>query len=204
MKLGIIDLDTGNIASLIAAIRKLDLKFKICKSQFDCEDVDQLILPGVGAFKDFMEKIKTNKVDKLLNDKLSKKMSILGICAGFQVLFDKSYEFGENKGLSYLNGDIESFKNYSKNIKIPHVGWNECKILNKNKLFEGIEDNSDFYFTHSYMLKNVNKDMILTETKYGIDFVSSVKLKNIYGVQFHPEKSQINGLKLLKNFYDYC
>jgi len=204
MKLGIIDLDTGNIASLIAAIRKLDLKFKICKSQFDCEDVDQLILPGVGAFKDFMEKIKTNKVDKLLNDKLSKKMSILGICAGFQVLFDKSYEFGENKGLSYLNGDIESFKNYSKNIKIPHVGWNECKILNKNKLFEGIEDNSDFYFTHSYMLKNVNKDMILTETKYGIDFASSVKLKNIYGVQFHPEKSQINGLKLLKNFYDYC
>jgi len=204
MKLGIIDLDTGNIASLIAAIRKLDLKFKICKSQFDCEDVDQLILPGVGAFKDFMEKIKTNKVDKLLNDKLSKKMSILGICAGFQVLFDKSYEFGENKGLSYLNGEIESFKNYSKNIKIPHVGWNECKILNKNKLFEGIEDNSDFYFTHSYMLKNVNKDMILTETKYGIDFASSVKLKNIYGVQFHPEKSQINGLKLLKNFYDYC
>ena len=91
MKLGIIDLDTGNIASLIAAIRKLDLKFKICKSQFDCEDVDQLILPGVGAFKDFMEKIKTNKVDKLLNDKLSKKMSILGICAGFQVLFNKSY-----------------------------------------------------------------------------------------------------------------
>tara|TARA_B100000242_G_C42888228_1_gene412086 strand:- start:6 stop:617 length:612 start_codon:yes stop_codon:yes gene_type:complete len=202
--IGIIDLDTGNIASLIAALKKLNLKFKICKSQFDCENVNQLILPGVGAFKDFMEKIKTNKIDKLLKNKLSKKIPILGICVGFQVLFNKSYEFGENKGLSYINGDIESFNNYSKNIKIPHVGWNECKILNPNKLFDGIEDNSDFYFTHSYMLKNLNKDMILTETKYGINFVSSVKLENIYGVQFHPEKSQISGLKLLRNFNDFC
>ena len=204
MTLGIIDLETGNIASLLAAIKKLDLKFKVCKSQFDCENVDQLILPGVGAFKDFMEKIKTNKVDKILDDKLSKNVPILGICVGFQVLFDKSYEFGENKGLSYLSGDIESFENYSKSIKIPHVGWNECKILNNNKLFEDIENNSDFYFTHSYLLKNVNKDLILTETNYGTNFVSSVKFKNIYGVQFHPEKSQSNGLKLLKNFNDFC
>jgi glutamine amidotransferase len=204
MTLGIIDLETGNIASLLAAIKKLDLKFKVCKSQFDCENVDQLILPGVGAFKDFMEKIKTNKVDKILDDKLSKNVPILGICVGFQVLFDKSYEFGENKGLSYLSGDIESFENYSKSIKIPHVGWNECKILNNSKLFEDIENNSDFYFTHSYLLKNVNKDLILTKTNYGTNFVSSVKFKNIYGVQFHPDKSQSKGLKLLKNFNDFC
>ena len=202
MTLGIIDLETGNIASLLAAIKKLDLKFKVCKSQFDCENVDQLILPGVGAFKDFMEKIKTNKVDKILDDKLSKNVPILGICVGFQVLFDKSYEFGENKGLSYLSGDIESFENYSKSIKIPHVGWNECKILNNSKLFEDIENNSDFYFTHSYSFNLKNKSQEIANTNYGVEFPSLINKDNIYGVQFHPEKSHHYGIQLLKNFSD--
>jgi len=204
MKLGIIDLETGNIASLVAAIQKLNLQFKICKSQFDFESTDKLILPGVGAFKDFMNKIKKNKIDKVINNKINQNIPFLGVCVGFQVLFDKSNEFGENKGLSFLNGEIRSFKDYSQTIKIPHVGWNECKIINKSKLFEGIDNNSDFYFTHSYLLKSLKKDIILTQTKYDIDFVSAVKKNNIYGVQFHPEKSQSNGLRLLKNFYDNC
>ena len=204
MRIGIIDLETGNIASLLAAIKKLNLKFKVCKSQYDCESIDRLILPGVGAFKNFMDKIKSNKIDKILKDKINNNIPILGICVGFQVLFNKSYEFGENNGLSYLDGDIVSFGNYTKNIKVPHVGWNECKILNNSKLFDGIENNSDFYFTHSYLLKNIDKNSILTETNYGTNFVSSVRFNNIYGVQFHPEKSQSNGLKLLKNFYDFC
>tara|TARA_B100000963_G_C22475932_1_gene602380 strand:- start:262 stop:876 length:615 start_codon:yes stop_codon:yes gene_type:complete len=204
MKLGIIDLETGNIASLIAAIQKLNLQFKICRSQFDFENTDKLILPGVGAFKDFMKKIKSNKIDLLLKNKIDKNISILGVCVGFQVLFEKSNEFGENKGLSFLDGEIKSFKDYSKITKVPHVGWNECQIINKNKLFEGIENNSDFYFTHSYLLKSSNEDIVLTKTKYDIDFVSSVKKNNIYGVQFHPEKSQSSGLRLLKNFYDNC
>jgi len=204
MKLGIIDLETGNIASLIAAIKKLNLPFKVCRSQFDFEKTDKLILPGVGAFKDFMEKIKSKKIDVLINNKIDKNISILGVCVGFQVLFNKSNEFGENKGLSLLNGEIKSFKDYSEKTKVPHVGWNECQIINKNKLFEGIESNSDFYFTHSYLLKSSDKDIVLTKTKYDIDFVSSVKKNNIYGVQFHPEKSQYNGLRVLKNFFDNC
>ncbi len=204
MKLGIIDLETGNIASLIAAIQKLNLQFKVCRSRFDFENTDKIILPGVGAFKDFMNKIKLNKIDLLLKNKIDNNISILGVCVGFQVLFDKSNEFGENKGLSFLNGEIKSFKDYSKTIKVPHVGWNECQIVNKSKLFEGIENNSDFYFTHSYLLKSSDKDIVLTKTKYDIDFISSVKKNNIYGVQFHPEKSQSNGLRLLKNFYDNC
>ena len=204
MKLGIIDLETGNIASLIAAIQKLNLQFKVCRSRFDFENTDKIILPGVGAFKDFMNKIKLNKIDLLLKNKIDNNISILGVCVGFQVLFDKSNEFGENKGLSFLNGEIKSFKDYSKTIKVPHVGWNECQIFNKSKLFEGIENNSDFYFTHSYLLKSSDKDIVLTKTKYDIDFISSVKKNNIYGVQFHPEKSQSNGLRLLKNFYDNC
>ncbi len=204
MKIGIIDLETGNIASLTAAIKKLNLNFKICKSHFDFENTDKLILPGVGAFKDFMNKIKKKKIDQMINKKLSDNIPILGVCVGFQVLFDKSNEFGENKGLSYLEGEIESFKEYSKNIKIPHVGWNECKIVNDNKLFDGIENNSDFYFTHSYLLKNLNNNFVLTKTKYDINFISSVNKDNIYGVQFHPEKSQSSGLRLLKNFNENC
>ncbi len=204
MKLGIIDLETGNIASLVAAIQKLNLQFKVCRSQFDFENTDKLILPGVGAFKDFMEKIKSNKIDELIKNKIDKNISILGVCVGFQVLFDKSNEFGENKGLSFLDGEIKSFKDYSKTTKVPHVGWNECQIINKDKLFEGIENNSDFYFTHSYLLKFSDEDIVLTKTKYDIDFISSVKKNNIYGVQFHPEKSQSNGLRLLKNFHDNC
>ena len=175
MKLGIIDLETGNIASLIAAIQKLNLQFKVCRSRFDFENTDKIILPGVGAFKDFMNKIKLNKIDLLLKNKIDNNISILGVCVGFQVLFDKSNEFGENKGLSFLNGEIKSFKDYSKTIKVPHVGWNECQIFNKSKLFEGIENNSDFYFTHSYLLKSSDKDIVLTKTKYDIDFISSVK-----------------------------
>jgi len=204
MKIGIIDLETGNIASLVAAIRKLNFKYKICKSQFDFADVDKLILPGVGAFRDFMHKIKSNKVDELIKKKISENVVILGICVGFQVLFEKSNEFGQSKGLSFINGEIKSFKDFSKVVKIPHVGWNECEIINENRLFDGINNKSDFYFTHSYLLKSCDKNLVLTKTNYDVEFVSSINSKNIYGVQFHPEKSQSKGLKLLKNFYDYC
>ena len=204
MYLGIIDLNTGNLASLISALEKLDIKFKICKSKFDFENIDKLILPGVGAFKDFMYKIKKNNIDEVLKDKMRKKIPLLGICVGFQVLFERSNEFGVTRGLDFLRGEIKNFRDFSKEIQIPHVGWNECNIINKNKLFNNINNNSDFYFTHSYTLLNCEKDYIISKTSHDVDFVSSINVGNIYGVQFHPEKSQSNGLKLLKNFYEFC
>ena len=204
MKLGIIDLDTGNLASLISAIKKININFIVCKTKFDFEQTDKLILPGVGAFKDFMHKIKKNNIDKIINQKIQKNIPILGVCVGFQVLFNRSNEFGDTKGLELLNGDIKSFKDFSNKIKIPHVGWNECKFINKNKLFDGINNNSDFYFTHSFTLSHCDTENIITKTNYQIEFISSVNFKNIYGVQFHPEKSQSNGLRLLKNFYELC
>ncbi len=204
MHLGIIDLDTGNLASLISAFEKLNIKFKICKSNFDFENTDKLILPGVGAFKDFMYKMKKNKIDDLIKNKVEKKIPLLGICVGFQILFKNSNEFGETKGLSYFNGEIKNFKDFSKEIQIPHVGWNECNIINKNKLFSGIENNSDFYFTHSFTSLECEKKYIISKTSYKVNFISSANYDNIYGVQFHPEKSQSNGLKLLKNFYELC
>ena len=204
MKLGIIDLDTGNLASLTSAIEKLNINFKVCKTKYDFEQTDKLILPGVGAFKDFMDKLKKNSFDKIISEKIKKNIPILGVCVGFQVLFDKSNEFGNTKGLGILNGDIKNFKDISNEIKIPHVGWNECKIFKKSKLFDGINNNSDFYFTHSFTLSDCRVENILTKTSYQIEFISSVNFKNIYGVQFHPEKSQSNGLRLLKNFHDLC
>ena len=204
MHLGIIDLDTGNLASLTSAFEKLNIKFKICKSKFDFENTDKLILPGVGAFKDFMHKMKKNKIDYIIKDKLEKKIPLLGICVGFQVLFESSNEFGNTKGLAYFQGKIKNFKDFSNEIQIPHVGWNECNIVNKSKLFEGIKNNSDFYFTHSFTSLECKKNCIISKTSYNIDFISSVNFDNIYGVQFHPEKSQSNGLKLLKNFYELC
>ena len=123
---------------------------------------------------------------------------------GFQILFEKSNEGEDVKGLGFLKGNFVNFNEVSDNAKTPHTGWNVCKIQQESKLFEGVENNSDFYFTHSYVLKNYSTKDILTTTDYNIDFVSSVASKNLYGVQFHPEKSQIKGLKILKNFINIC
>ena len=204
MKLGIVDLDTGNLASLLSALNKLNINFKICKNNFDFEDVDKIILPGVGAFKDLMKKIKEKNMDKIILAKIDKNVPVLGVCVGFQILFSGSNEHGDCSGLNLIKGNFINFKDENKKIKVPHVGWNECKILNKNKLFQDIEDNSDFYFTHSYYLKNYNIENVITKTMYHLNFVSSINEKNIYGVQFHPEKSQLNGLKIIKNFYERC
>ena len=204
MSMGIIDLNTGNLASLVSAFNKLNIPIKICKNNFDFEGVEKIILPGVGAFKDFMNKINNNKIDKIIKSKIENRVPILGICVGFQVFFSESNEHGVMNGLKILDGKIKNFKDFSNEIKTPHVGWNECKIINNNKLFFGIEDKSDFYFTHSHLLKNCSKQDIVSSTNYEIEFISSVNKSNIYGVQFHPEKSQANGLKLLKNFYEFC
>ena len=151
-----------------------------------------------------MKKIKEKNIDKTILTKISKNIPILGVCVGFQILFSGSNEHGYCKGLGLIKGNFINFKDESEKIKVPHVGWNECKILKKNKLFQDIEDNSDFYFTHSYYLKNYNIENVTTKTMYDLNFVSSINMKNIYGVQFHPEKSQLNGLKIIKNFYERC
>ena len=204
MTIGIIDLETGNIGSLESAILKLNIPYKLCKTFFDLESVQKIILPGVGAFGDFMEKMKVTGIDKVILNKLSEGIPILGVCVGFQVLFQQSTEQGKFDGLSILDGKIDSFSTMSKNLQIPHVGWNECHYAKENPLFYEINNNTDFYFSHSFFLKEFNKNHVLCTTNYGLGFVSAVNKKNIYGVQFHPEKSQAAGLKLLKNFYELC
>ena len=204
MTIGLIDLDTGNLASLKSAMIKLNIKFKVCKKKFDFEKIDKIIMPGVGAFKDLYKRVIDTGIDKILLEKVEKKQSILGICVGFQVLFSSSSEHGYSKGLNILDGSFQNFSEIKKEIPIPHVGWNECVYNKKNNLFYDIKNKSDYYFTHSYFLNNCNENYIISKTKYHLDFVSAINYENIYGVQFHPEKSQLNGLKIIKNFCERC
>ncbi len=202
--IGVLDIGLSNKGSLNSALKNLNAKFKYCEKPEDFSDVRKIILPGVGNFNECMKKLKSKKLDISLKDNFDKQKPILGICLGYQILFEKSNEGEEVEGLGLLKGNFVNFNEVSDNVKIPHTGWNVCKIQQKSKLFQGVEDNSDFYFTHSYVLKNFSTKDILTTTDYNIDFVSSVANNNLYGVQFHPEKSQIKGLKILKNFINFC
>ncbi len=204
MKLGIIDLDIANIGSLESAFNKLNIKYKICKSEKDLININKVILPGVGSFKAFMKKVKDNDLEKKIKEMNINNCSILGICLGFQILFNKSSEHGISQGLKLIEGQVNNFKEVDKNIQTPHVGWNSCKFNLPSKLFENVLDNSDFYFTHSYFASKIDKKFVISRTFYDFNFVSAVQKKNLYGVQFHPEKSQSAGLKLLKNFVDFC
>ena len=205
MLVGLVDIGIGNLGSLKSALNKLNVQFRSCHKPEDFDGCNKFIVPGVGAFGKFMEKIQENHLDKKIIEVCRKKYPILGICVGFQILFEGSYEHGYHKGLNLLKGNFYNFQHNIKNLPIPHVGWNYCKLTkNKNKLFHTIEDMSDFYFTHSYFLKNYEGEFVLSTTNYDIDFVSSINKNNIFGVQFHPEKSQKNGLNILKNFVEIC
>jgi glutamine amidotransferase len=196
----IVDVGTGNIANICSAFKKINISYNLCSKVSDFNG-GKIILPGVGAFADFMDKLKKRNIDNYIIDKSKKNISILGICLGFQVLFSCSTEHKFTKGLNLVKGD---FGLIQSNLLIPHVGWNDCEIKKKIDLFKGINNNSDFYFTHSYILKKYENKDIIAFTKYGAKFPSAIKKNNIYGVQFHPEKSQDKGLLILKNFYEIC
>jgi glutamine amidotransferase len=197
----IVDVGTGNIANICSAFKKINISYNLCSKVSDFNG-GKIILPGVGAYADFMDKLKKRSIDNYIINKSNENISILGICLGFQVLFSSSTEHKFSEGLNLLKGDFSLIKS---NLLIPHVGWNDCEIKKKkNDLFTGIDNNSDFYFTHSYILKKYEEKDIIAFTKYGTKFPSAAKKNNIYGVQFHPEKSQDKGLLILKNFYEMC
>jgi len=204
MYLGLVDVGVGNIGSLKSALDKIGVKYQICKQAEDFSNINKLILPGVGNFNDFMNKIKNKNLDKIIKEKYKKNIPIFGICLGFQVLFSNSSESGFTEGLDFINGKIINFKEKLDTLRTPHVGWNNCSLEKKSILFENVDNNSDFYFTHSFYLDDCNKDYIISKTNYGFPFISGVEKANLYGVQFHPEKSQLSGMKVLKNFCERC
>ncbi len=199
--ISVIDYDSGNVRSVSKAVEYVGSRAKITKNKREILASDGVILPGQGSFGDCMNKLKLYGLVDVIYDFIDAKKPFLGICVGLQLLFDKSFEFGEHKGLSIIEGVVEKFP-YKKGFPIPHMGWNSIKIEKNNKIFNGIEDESYFYFVHSYYVKSQEHN--ISSTNYIVDFTSSVNKTNVWGVQFHPEKSQKNGLKLLKNFCDIC
>ena len=197
--LGIIDYNMGNLASVYNACSKFTKDLKIVKNADDLKNLDKIILPGVGAYKDAMQHLEKSGLKNAILDFANSKKPLLGICLGMQLLFESSEEFGYTKGLGLIEGKVVKFdkSKMGSDLKIPHMGWN--KIVNKdNPLFKNLQ-NPYLYFVHSYHVITDDKYTIAT-TNYGYDFVSAVNKDNIFGFQPHPEKSHNNGLKILENF----
>lgn len=200
MKIVIVDYGMGNIRSLVGALKYIGVKEIIISCDYDeLRNTDKLILPGVGSFGKAMSQIKAKNIDLYLQEVvIQEKKPILGICLGMQLLGMSSTEDGDNEGLKFINGEVKKFEN--KGFKVPHVGFNQVMTVG-DTLYNGFSALADFYFTHSYKmesLSNINQCMC----SYGDDFIASFEKDNIVGVQFHPELSQGNGLKLLKNFIE--
>tara|TARA_A100001011_G_scaffold400408_1_gene514727 strand:- start:5046 stop:5699 length:654 start_codon:yes stop_codon:yes gene_type:complete len=204
-KVLIINYGMGNIKSLHAAFRYLGIKSEESDKPDKIYNSNILILPGVGSFKKAMKNIKDKNIDEAIVSNLKKKnSSILGICLGMQLMGKTSNEDGLSKGLNLIENNVRKFSfSDTKNNKIPHVGFNNLKFNSANKLFKGIKKSHDFYFNHSYRMLIEKFKGDYSFTVYGQKFLSSFAKDNIFGTQFHPEKSQSNGLKVLENFINH-
>ena len=201
--IGIISYGLGNIKAIQNVYQKLSHPVKIIESIDDLSGVNKLILPGVGAFDYAMEKFNNSGLKgKIVKLVLEDKVPILGICVGAQMLCSSSDE-GRLPGLNWIDASVKKFqkKNEKLKLQLPHMGWNNVKSVNKSKLFDGLHDEARFYFLHSYYIECRKINQVIATSEYPNSFVCSVNNKNIYGVQFHPEKSHQFGINLLDNFY---
>jgi len=199
MTICIVDANSGNKKSVYNLIKYLSYDVRVSRSSEDINKATHLILPGVGSYIEMMSKLKKyNLVDILSNEVLIKKKPFLGICVGMQVLSTFGYEFKKSAGLNWIEGIVRKLK--TDKLKLPHIGWNNIMIQKKNKILDDIDENSNFYFLHSYVFESKITDSIIAETSYGESFPCIINSDNIWGFQFHPEKSQIPGQLILKNF----
>ena len=195
----VIDYDAGNIKSVEKALQYLGSDVTVTRNRDEILKADRVILPGVGAFGDAMEKIRGYGLEPVIHEVVDRGTPFLGICLGLQLIFERSDEAPGVEGLSLLKGEILKIPK-GEYTKIPHMGWNSLKLKNGGRLFEGIEDGSYVYFVHSYYLKAAKDDVVKAETKYNTVIHASVEKDNVFACQFHPEKSSIVGLKILSNF----
>lgn len=218
--IAIIDYGMGNLRSVEKGFLKVGVEVKVTNRAQEVSHADGVVLPGVGAFKDCMRELTRLDLTGAVLEAVTQGKPYLGICLGLQVLFSESEEFGRCSGLDVLRGKVVKFEfgargqesdntdrlilnSQLSTLKVPHMGWNALNIkTNDNPLFAGIPDKSYFYFVHSYYVAPEEASIISTTTDYGIEFTSSVRKDNIFAVQFHPEKSQALGLRILKNFGD--
>jgi len=198
----IIDYGVGNISAFENVYKRLNIPTKVAKIASDLENAEKLILPGVGAFDYAMNQLNNSGMrDKLDDLVLKDRVPVIGICVGMQMMGNKSQE-GDLAGLGWINGDILKFdeKLIAQRTKLPHMGWNDVLSKSGEKLFSGLEQGAIFYFLHSFYFKCNDSENSIAYSNYGIQFTSAVKHNNIYGIQFHPEKSHQFGETLLNNF----
>ncbi|HVJ85485.1 MAG TPA: imidazole glycerol phosphate synthase subunit HisH [Caulifigura sp.] len=195
----IIDYGMGNLRSVQKGFENVGAEAVICRTPAEAGDAELLVLPGVGAFRDAIAELKRHDFVGKIRDHLAADKPFLGICLGLQLLFDVSYEDGEFEGLGILAGEVVRFPS-QPGLKIPHMGWNTLEIQRPNPLLEDAGPHPSVYFVHSYYVKPRDPAVIATTTGHGVEFTSMVSRGNLFATQFHPEKSQKQGLNLLRNF----
>jgi len=208
MNIAIIDYESGNISSVINSFKtvctkqNIETKIEVTSDLKDILNSDKIILPGQGSFKnciESLEKVKGLK-DTLNEFVIIKKKPLFGICVGMQMFADKGFEEIETKGLGWIAGNVKKIDNKNNQFKLPHIGWNELSFTLNSKLFKGIKEKSHVYFVHSYKFTPDDKAFISSKTNYSEEIVASVEKNNLFGTQFHPEKSDSIGLKIIENF----
>lgn len=203
--IAVIDYGVGNLFSLLSSLNYVGLDTKLTNNIEEIKNAKGIILPGVGAFRDAIGNLEKYRLKEILINEAKNGKPFLGICLGMQMLFEKSYEYGEYEGLGLINGTVEEIKKYipeNSDLKIPHMGWNSLAIndgFKDDKILKDVNDNEYVYYVHSYFAKTDTKN-IVTYSEYGTKIPGIVKNENVYGMQFHPEKSGDTGLKLLKNW----
>ena len=205
MNVTIVDYNSGNISSVINSFREVakdKVNLAVTSDLNKIKSSDKLVLPGQGSFKSCIDAL--TKIDGLtdaLNEfVMINKKTLLGICVGLQMFADMGYEETETKGLGWISGKVSKIDNQNGKYKLPHIGWNQINIVKHSKIFRNIENNSHMYFVHSYEFVPEDKNVILATTDYSSNIVCSVEKENIFGTQFHPEKSDKTGLKIIDNF----
>tara|TARA_B100001013_G_C24560379_1_gene422232 strand:+ start:295 stop:900 length:606 start_codon:yes stop_codon:yes gene_type:complete len=196
LKIHIIDYDAGNIESIRNALKKIGCEPVTTNNPKDLFKAKAIIFPGQGSFPAAMKKLNKNGIDKTLIELINNKMPFMGICLGLQLMFAKSEE-GECNGLNLFKGTVPKIPD---SVKVPHIGWNNVSFNKSHPIFNGIPDNSYFYFIHSYYVNPDNRDNIIAQTSYGVEFCSAFAYENYVGLQFHPERSGDYGLQIYQNF----
>ena len=197
----LIDAGTGNLRSVQRALESLGVEVLRTDDPQKVLSGKRVILPGVGAFGDFMSGLRARGMENVVKEVAGRGIPLLGICVGMQALFEIGEEMGDHEGLGLLSGIVVKFAD-SLSVKIPHTGWNQVRVKKDALLFDQINDGAYVYFNHSYYCQAEDQSIIIAEVDYGIRYACAVQRENIFGVQFHPEKSQAVGLKILKNFLE--
>ena len=205
MKVTIVDYNSGNISSVINSFKEVakdKVNIEVTADLNKIKSSDKVVLPGQGSFKSCVDALnKINGLTETLTEfAINNKKPLLGICVGLQMFADIGYEETETKGLGWISGKVSKVDNQNGKYKLPHIGWNQINIVKQSKIFENIENNSHMYFVHSYEFIPEDKNVISATTDYSSNIVCSVETENIFGTQFHPEKSDKSGLKIIENF----